>query len=255
MLRLTKKKLIRYVLLPNIILFTALAIYFPGSQLLIALTLATGIHGGSLQARIDACEAKAIEGADFSKEEIKFLRDLYTCLYKGARLTLILPEVSKLMDHYLAGSGEDLEVDPSIFKTNDKVIEQMELLRARMTADASLQERYRSEVFYMPDFSNIDSVFGLYYGHIEARPEKVEEGLQIKWRAEVPWEWPSYKSLQEKHGDPQAESFPIPNFSCLFLGLNGAIYLDNGLGEYLTRLGIAKSFLAYAEWREIIENE
>ena len=89
MIHITKRKLLRYVLLPNIIVFTVLAIYFPGSQFPIALTLATGIHRSALQDKIDACEAKAIEGGDFNEVEINFLRNLYTCLYKGARLTVI----------------------------------------------------------------------------------------------------------------------------------------------------------------------
>ena len=106
----------------------------------------------------------------------------------------------------------------------------------------------------MPDFSNIDSVFGLYYGHITAKPTRVGDTIQIQWRAEVPWEWPSYTSLEAKHGDPHAESFPIPNASCLIIGIDGAIFIDNGLGEHLTHLGIAQSFTAYAEWTEVIEN-
>jgi len=253
MLRLTKKKILRYILLPNICVFIGLAIYFPGAQLPIALTLATGIQGGALQAKIDACEAKALEGEAFTDEDKAFLLNLYTCLYKGARLTIILPEVSRMMEHYLGQSGEPLEIDAAIFNTNDKVIERMEAIKAEILADSELRPEYRSEEFYMPDFSNIDSVFGLYYGHIAAQPTRSGEQLTIHWRAEVPWEWPSYASLKEKYGDSQAESFPIPNASCLVLGTRGAIFIDNGLGEYLTQLGIAKSFTAFADWTEIIE--
>jgi hypothetical protein len=253
MLRLTKKKLFRYVLLPNVLVFTALAIYFPGSQLPVALTLASGIGRASLQEKIDACETKAIEGATFTQDEIDFLNDLYTCLHKGARLTLILPEVTRMMEHYLSKSGQSLKVDASIFNTNNKVRKQMTAIEAEILSAAILQSSYRSETFYMPDFSNLDSVFGLYYGYIIATPERVGETITIHWRAEVPWEWPSYASLQEKHGDPHAESFPIPNASCLILGLDGAITIDNGLGEHLTHLGIAKSFIAFAEWTEVIK--
>ena len=92
----------------------------------------------------------------------------------------------------------------------------------------------------MPDFSNIDSVFGLYYGCIAARPIRTGDKLTIQWRAEVPREWPSYESLREKHGDYHAESFPIPNASCLVRGIDGAIIIDNGLGEYITQLGLAE---------------
>jgi hypothetical protein len=250
MLRLTRKKVLRYLLFPNVCLFIALAIYFPGSELPIALTLASGIQGVALQDRIDACEEKAIAGNTLTDDETEFLSDLYTCLYKGARLTFVLPEVSKMMEHYLAKSGEPLKIDASIFNTNDKVTERMEAIKAEIRASTQLRPSYRSEEFYMPDFSNIDSVFGLYYGHITAKPIRSGDTIQIQWRAEVPWEWPSYASLAEKHGDPHAESFPIPNASCLFLGINGAITIDNGLGEYLTQPGLAKSFIAYAEWVE-----
>ncbi|CAA6689911.1 MULTISPECIES: hypothetical protein [unclassified Lentimonas] len=255
MIRITQKKILRYILLPNVCLFTALAIYFPGAQLPIALTLATGIQGSALQAQIDHCEAKAIEGADFTAEEITFLQNLYTCLYKGARLTVVLPEVSKMMEHYLAQSGASLEVEASIFTTNAKVIHQMETMKAEILSDKPLQPSYRSETFYMPDFSNIDSVFGLYYGHLIAEPERINGSLQIHWRAEVPWEWPSYASLTAKHGDPHAESFPIPNVSCLIKGIDGAIYIDNGLGEHITHLGLAKSFTAFTEWTEVVNHE
>lgn len=254
MLRLTKKKFIRYILLPNACLFLGLAIYFPGAELPIALTLATGIHGESLQAKIDACEEKAIAGIAFSDVEIQFLGDLYTCLYKGARLTFVLPEVSKLMEHYLSQSGEPFEIDASVFNTNDKAIKRMETIHAEIHASTALLESYQSEVFYMPDFSNIDSVFGLYYGHIVAVPTRVGSTIKIQWRAEVPWKWPSYASLNEKHGDPHAESFPIPNASCIIRGTDGAIFIDNGLGEHLTHVGLAKSFTAYAEWTEMIED-
>ncbi len=41
----------------------------------------------------------------------------------------------------------------------------------------------------------------------------------------------------------------LPN-ACLCTAL--AIYIDNGLGEYITRLGLAKPFLTYAEWTETV---
>ena len=129
----------------------------------------------------------------------------------------------------------------------------METMKADILSSEPLLPSYRSEVFYMPEFSNIDSVFGLYYGTVIAEPTRIGDNIQIRWRAEVPWEWPSYASLTEKHGDPHAESCPIPNASCLIKGIDGAIFIDNGLGEYLTHLDIAKSFIAYAEWTEAME--
>ena len=68
--------------------------------------------------------------------------------------------------------------------------------------------------------------------------------------AVVPWVWPSYASLQAKYGNPHAESFPLPSLRSLVLGRHHALYVDNGLGQYLEQLGLAKSFLAFAEWTD-----
>jgi hypothetical protein len=66
----------------------------------------------------------------------------------------------------------------------------------------------------------------------------------------VPWTWPSYESIRSKYGRYHAESFPLPNLASLFFGREHALYVDNGLGEYLVHLGLAAPFTAYAEWDE-----
>lgn len=58
-------------------------IYFPGRQTPLAFTLATGIGRNGLQVRVDGMEDKAIKGKEFTEEDKKFLRDLYTCFAKG----------------------------------------------------------------------------------------------------------------------------------------------------------------------------
>jgi len=229
-----------------------LVIYFPGEQLPIAVALASGIGSREIQEKIDKCESKAIAGESFEEEEILFLKDLYTCLYKGAKLLLVLSESSKMMEHYLQSSGEPLMVDSSIFSKNKKVVEKMEDIEKEILDSKELKKSYPSETFYMPDSSSIDSVFGLYYGHIEGQPVRKDDEIEIHWYAEVPWEWPSYESLKQEYGDYHAESFPIPNATFLFLGNKGAIYIDNGLGEHITHLGIAKSFKVYAKWTSTV---
>lgn len=42
----------------------------------------------------------------------------------------------------------------------------------------------------------------------------------------------------------------LPNPISLVAGKEHALAVDNGLGEYLTRLGLAKTFVASATWRE-----
>ena len=89
----------------------AFLIYFPGRQSLLALTLASGLGIDDVQARVDALEEKAIKGKGFTEADKAFLRDLYTCFAKGAKLTLILRQSGQLMDHYLSRTGEPLRIE------------------------------------------------------------------------------------------------------------------------------------------------
>ncbi len=242
------------------LIIIAFLIYFPGRQATMALTLATGIGVQGLQERVDEMESKAIEGETFTDEDKRFLKNLYTCFAKGGRLTIILRQSAALMDRYLSCSGETLYTEPRIFLGSSKVQEQMAILKQQIELDRSegkeILEEYKSEVFHMGDPAFPDSLVGLYYGHICVKPEIDNEGgLILHWRAEVPWEWPTYESLNEQYGDYHAQCFPLPNAMCLIKGPDACLRIDDGLGEYLTRLGLAKSFLAYSEWDEEAINE
>jgi hypothetical protein len=239
------------IAVPVLILFA----WFPGEQRMLAYRLATGTGIESVQARVDSIEDKAIRGTTISQDDRRFLRDLYSCLSKGACLTVVLRQSGRMMARYLDGTGEPLEVPARIFRSDRKVTQRMERMRGAATRDLlagrPLEAKYDSGVFYMPDPSSLESVFGLYYGHMTLIPRaRSGGGLACRWRAEVPWNWPPYEKLARERGDPHAECFPIPNLRALLRGHRYALMLDNGLGEYLVRLGLAKSFLVYAEWEE-----
>ncbi len=107
----------------------------------------------------------------------------------------------------------------------------------------------------MPHRSSPDSIFGLYYGRVILHPEKSHSGqIMFNWCFEVPWEWTSYESLKKKYGHYHAESFPLPNARSLIQGRQFALRIDNGLGEYLTRIGLAKSFRVFAEFKEEVDS-
>lgn len=108
-----------------VIAIIAFLIYFPGRQSLLALTLASGIGVGGLQARVDVMEQKAIDGERFTETDRAFLRDLYTCFAKGARLTYVLRQSGQLMDRYLSRTGEALQMEPRIFLGSRNVRGQM----------------------------------------------------------------------------------------------------------------------------------
>lgn len=224
---------------------------FPGQRLAMAFRLGTGLALGSLQTRIDTLESKAILREPFSATDKEFLTDFYRTLATGAKLTVVVGQTGRMMDHYLDGSGSDYRLDPRIFVENRKVLTQMAALRTAGASCAHPERRFSSPRFYMPDASKVDSVFGLYYGTLQVVPARSAEGQCIlHWRAEVPWTWPSYESLRAKYGNYHAESFPLPNLKSLLEGERFALFVDNGLGEYLAELGLAKVFVAYAEWDE-----
>jgi hypothetical protein len=228
----------------------ATQVLFPGRRTLLAFTIGTGLGRDSLQRQIDTLEDKAIEGVALSDEDLSFLEDFYSTLASGARASFVARQTGGMMQHYLDSSGTPYQLDPSIFVGNAKVQVQAErMLKKARKLRCDGQTTLSSPRFYMPDRSNTDSVFGLYYGRLQVTPIRQSDGAcEFLWRAEVPWAWPSYEDLRTKYGNPHAESFPLPNARSLLQGKQYALYVDNGLGHHLERIGLAKSFLAYAEW-------
>jgi hypothetical protein len=236
-------------------LVVAFMIYFPGCQTPIAFTLATGIGVSSLQARVDLMEEKAINGKAFTDNDKTFLRNLYACFAKGGRLVVVLRQSSQMMRRYLGRSGEDLRTSPRVFVNSTPVQNQMTLIKKQILKDIysskEVKESYLSDTFYMGDPMFFDSFVGLYYGRVFAKPVRTaDRKLTLRWRAECPWEWPSYASLFEKYGEHHAQCFPLPNALSMVLGPQYCLEIDDGLGGHLVTLGIAKPFLVWSEWTE-----
>lgn len=235
-------------------------IYFPFEQAPLALTLATGIGIEDLQKRVNQMERKAIKKEPFSKEDKAFLKALYTCFAKGARLTYVLRQSADMMERYLSCTGEPLKTKPRIFLNSAKVQQKMRILQRKATADfkknGNFRPQYASGIFYMADRSCMDSLIGLYWGKVTLRPERSNSGkFVLNWRFELPWKWPAYESLKKKYGSYHAENFPIPNVRSIIQGGRFSLHIDNGLGEYLSRLGLAKPFLAFSELNEDVFND
>ncbi len=227
-------------------------VLFPGQRLSLAFTIGTGVRRDTLQRRINEVENKAIRRAALSTEDRAFLSDFYGTLATGAKLTLVVGQTGRLMDHYLERSGTDYRLDSEIFTHNDKLRVQMSVLRKRAgSAPCPTATTLSSPTFYMPDTSQIDSVFGLYNGVLRlTRGPAANGACTLHWRAEVPWFWPSYASLEQKYGSPHGESFPLPNLQSVLFGRAHSLFVDNGLGQYLAEIGLATPFLAFSEWDE-----
>jgi hypothetical protein len=232
-----------------------LAMHFPGRQLPIAWTLATGLGTAALQAEIDAIEEQAIVLQPLSSEQRAFLRDLYTTFAKGARMTIVIRQSADFMDRYLSRSGQELRTDPRIFVNSRPVRRAMDELRkqarAKLQHDASTTVELTTPRFYMGDPEFFDAYVGLYFGTLRLRAQRKQSGLvTFSWRAEMPWQWPSYEDTYERYGDYHGQSFPLPNARSLLFGPDYCLYLDDGLGGCLEDLGMAKAFLVHAEWEE-----
>ena len=95
-------------------------------------------------------------------------------------------------------------------------------------------ELYSSEEFYMGDPDFFDSFVGLYFGDLAATSTTATDGtVVVHWRAECPWEWPSYEEMMDKHGTCHAQNFKLPNARSVLFGKKYALGLDDGLGGHL----------------------
>jgi hypothetical protein len=159
------------------------------------------------------------------------------------------------MAHYLEGSGEPLAIEPRVFLDSGRVQDMADVMRATLIKDRRngvARKTYCSESFYMPDWSRPGSSYGLYYGTLCVDVRPGERGsLDLAWKAEVPWEWPSYSVLTKRHGRPDSEIVAIPSLRAIVTGNPRArLHLGNGLGHYLSVVGPARAFDAYAVWQE-----
>ena len=233
---------------------------FPGQQLGMAWTLGTGRGVEAVQARTNAIERQILRGKPVAQEDQRYLVDLYSAMGTGGRHLPPIRQSGRLMQHYLAASGQPLAVNPDLFRASRVVAKKAAQMRQQARKRASLLGGAKvggdgylwSPQFYMASSSDPDSFFGLYWGRIgyRARVDSSGKLLHLHWRAEVDWRWPRYAELRRKYGKPRAEVVPIPNLRTVVYGKQHALRLSNGLGGYLEEAGLARSFLAFAEWEE-----
>ena len=235
----------------------AAVVLFPGWRLPIAFRIGTGIGIEKLQTDINLVSRKAIAGQTPTDNEVRFLYDVYYALATGARLLPTMGPTGRLMAHYLDGSGEPLAIRPRVFLDSGRVQHMADVMRATIRNDHQngvARARYCSKSFYMPDWRRPGSSFALYYGTLCVDVRRVERNsLELSWKAEVPWEWPSYAMLTKRHGRADSEIVAIPSLRAIVTGNPKArLHLGNGLGHYLSIVGSARAFNAYAEWTDTV---
>ena len=219
-------------------------------QLRLSISIGTGLGLNSIQQKINRLHFLGKQGK-LSTEELVWMRDLYFILATGAKALLILPASSKLMFHYLDGSGEPLTLAPGVFSKSDRVISEKRKLNRSLCNGANTVSSSR---FDMGGRTPLDSAFALYFGTLSA--EKMEEN--VRYSVSMPWKWPTYESIKTRYGSYEKEIFPIPNLAAVLgnifqLGSAQPLYLPNALGGELERFDLAKSFDVTSEWSEPLD--
>ena len=234
------------------LLLCATLLIFPGNRAWIAVTLGTGVGMPELQARVSRLEAEAFEGQALGVDDREFLVDLYPTMATGGRLSVVMSDAGRLLDHYLDGTGRPYGLEPEIFLSSRNVRGEMTALRERVgDAGCGAPGPHLSERFYMPDTRDLDSRFGLYWGTLEVTSAaRSDDQCDLTWTARVPWVWPSFASLKTSSGKRRAENNVIPNLLSLTFGREHGLKIDNALGGHLVTMMLAKPFTSQATWGE-----
>ena len=239
----------KHKLLSIALVFGALALTVPEVRL--AFTIGSGIGLGQLQDRIETIQSRAINN-QVSDGDKTFLESFYRVLAYGAGLTLVLPESARLMHHYLDSSGEQTSLAVELLTESPRVANQMGEIRSTLQKQCSVGQSQKSSRFDMGHLKPLDSHFALYFGTISGKITASANGeFEIRWTAEMPWKWPTYKDIKAKHGTFYAEIIPFPNAMSL-LDLGPPMFLPNALGGELEKQGLAKSFQTITSWQETL---
>ena len=225
---------------------------FPGQRASFALTLDTGVGMPGLQARVTQIDHQAFEGQALSADDRESLVVLYRTMPTCGRLSVVMGQAAGLLDHHLDGTGQPYRLEPEIFLASRHVRREMATLKHHVDdAGCTSKERHRSERFYMPESSDLDTHYGLYWGTLEVTSAAQPDGqCTLTWTARVPWVWPSFQSLLGPQGARRRENSAIPNMKSLIVGAEHRLVIDNALGGHLVTLGLAKPFTSEASWEE-----
>jgi len=220
------------------------------SSIRLAFSIGTGIGIEPIQTQVESIQQRAIDGR-ITATDLVFLSELYRTLAYGAQATLILPLSSKLMHHYLDGSGDAVDVSEKHFLQSSPFAKRFEPIRREIVQICEVGLTRESERFDMGDGKPWDSHFALYFGRFSGTVIKENSKFFIEWSVLMPWKWPDYQDIKKTHGTYFKEIVPIPNLLSL-AGVGEHLWLPNALGGEIENHGIAKRFNVTATWSDPI---
>ena len=231
-----------------LLVLTLIFVLSPNARL--AFSIGTGIGIEPIQQKIESIQQRAIDG-QIAETDLIFLSEFYRTLAYGAQATLILPLSSKLMHHYLDGSGNAVDVSEKHFLQSSPFAKRFEPIRREIAQICEVGLTRESERFDMGDGKPWDSHFALYFGRFSGTVIREDSKFFIEWSVLMPWKWPDYQDIKKTHGTYFKEIVPIPNLLSL-AGVGEHLWLPNALGGEIENYGIAKRFNVTATWSDPI---
>jgi hypothetical protein len=221
-----------------------------------------------MQAAVDYLTWKAKSGSAFKAEERTFLVELFECFAWGGR-GMGYFEAAKLAQHYVHGDGQLLQLDESLYSSSVIVMdvqrvmkrEVADLLRRSKGAVAALSSadsrllRRRDFLALQAKSRNLKSQGRVLHGgwlfteQDNQRLQKANNRFQLTSLSQpndamISTTW---RVDDEYVFEPFSKGF----FTEINLGPKMTLKMPDGLSQYMTKLGIAKEFKHFAEWKEI----
>ena len=204
-----------------------------------------------IQNKIDQLEIKAINKENFTNEDKKFLKKLYSTISIGGFLSGYF-EASIMLSRYIDNNGIELKVKAKPYLNNKKVINEVKSIEKQILDDYNnnrLLDKYTSNKIIInqkddPGLFYLSNIF-----KIDAQIKNKENGIIIiKYNIRLRARFQSYDGQIKLFGNPQ-------HFSTFFnrnkKGKN--LNIDDGLSHYLTKIDLAKEFDYYSEWYDEIK--
>jgi len=223
-----------------------------------------------LQDAVDflACKAKA--KMEFSDDDKEFLKEVYEAFWWGGQYKGY-KEAAQLANHYVNGYGNGkanpLRIDPEVYQTSKIIIAAMAAMKKFIT-----EKKMDRKTFFEFTCNNIEFI-SKPYAKVLMRMNYKTEGKMKRGGVLEAAQDNQRLHKTDGHFYLQARSVLLPNksikttwrvdslydfepfekkdyYTHIPLGQQKLIFSD-GLSEYMTRIGVARTFWYRAEWSEI----
>jgi hypothetical protein len=238
--------------------------------------LATG-DADDIQKEIDRLTTKARNNQTFIADEKSFLVDLYEWIATGGRWKWLassptgydkgLWEAGELLEHYLDGEGEKLEIDSGIYENsvivkyaaaemkkviaadlvkpgkirNSGEIWSTHVLKPKNFGDATTKGQILTGGVLLAEQGNVRLKYANNRFVLKSFSNASPGGVTTRWRIDDVWD---YNSFAEQRKQKRNDVTHLP------LRGGKVLKLPDGLSHYLTEIGVAQEFAFYAEWTE-----